>query len=243
VTRPRIYVSGPLEVGTDLALGQEPSEHLARVLRARPGDALSLFDGHGAEYEARVVAVGRRSIAARVLGRCSVDRESPLCLHLLQGVSRGERMDYTIQKAVELGVSRITPVLSRRSVVQLDADRAARKLDHWHSVVISACEQCGRNQIPALDPPQPWPAALKLAQAELRLCLAPDAAAGVRSLSERAEEVALLAGPEGGLAPEELAEAVAQGWCALRLGPRVLRTETAAVAALAALQVLRGDLG
>jgi len=240
----RIYVANKLAPDTELNLPDDSAHHLVQVLRMRAGAQLTLFDGRGGEYAAEIIFCERRRVAVRVLGYEAVDRESKLQLTLAQCVSKGERMDYTFQKAVELGASTFVPLLSSRSVVKLDAERWEKKLEHWRGVIISACEQSGRTHVPGLasiEKLEQWLAANTPAS-DLRLVLVPGAAATLKSLPV-SRQITLLAGPEGGLSEAEIALAMRCGFTALNLGPRVLRTETAGVAALAALQALSGDLG
>jgi 16S rRNA (uracil1498-N3)-methyltransferase len=239
----RIHVPGPLAAGGELSLPAQAGQHLTRVLRLGAGAPFVMFDGNGGEYAAEIASTGKQ-VRARVLRHDPIERESPLDITLLQGVARGERMDLIVQKATELGVARIVPVLTGRSVVRLDLKQAARKRDHWQSVVISACEQCGRNRVPAVhEAVTPGDALRLLPAGGMRCLLAADAAA---SLAHDAAPVAgaplaLLIGPEGGLADSEQALALAHGFTAYRLGPRIMRTETAGLAALAALQAVAGD--
>jgi 16S rRNA (uracil1498-N3)-methyltransferase len=239
---PRIHVDGPLADGQELDLPAAAARHVVQVLRLRPPAPLILFDGSGGEYAATLLPGG--SSRVRLGARTDVERESPLALTLLQGISRGERMDYTIQKAVELGVQRIVPVTTRRSVVRLSAERAAKRRAHWQGVVVSACEQCGRARLPQLLPLQPHEVALHdgAPPEALRFVLAPEATTTLHAIAETPSAVALLVGPEGGLDDSELTAAAAAGWRGIRLGPRVLRTETAGAAALAVLQARWGDL-
>ncbi|NLO80813.1 MAG: 16S rRNA (uracil(1498)-N(3))-methyltransferase [Xanthomonadaceae bacterium] len=237
---PHLYVDLPLQPGTELELPTEVINHL-RVLRLGPGQRLRLFNGQGGEYLATLLALERRSARVAVERHLPHEAESPLAITLIQGVSKGERMDFTIQKAVELGVTGIQPVFTERSVVQLDGDRLEKRSRHWRGVAIAACEQCGRNRIPELLPPLPLAAAWDCVQAELRLVLNPLEGRRLRELPAAAS-LALLVGPEGGLSEAEVAAAIAHGFVSLQLGPRILRTETAGLAALAALQALHGDL-
>ena len=239
----RLYVDADLVPGQSLALPEDAFRHWVQVLRARVGDSVVLFNGRGGEYRASLKELNRRDATVAIESHVEADRESALQLMLAQAVSKGDRMDYTLQKAVELGVSTIQPLISERSVVKLDAERWASKLEHWQGVVIAACEQSGRTRLPRLLP------ALKL-QAWLeqpldigiKLTLAPAATAALRDLP-RPQSACLLVGPEGGLSDAEIAQAGKHGYSSVRLGPRVLRTETAGVAALAAMQALWGDLG
>lgn len=215
------------------------------MLRLKAGEELVLFNGDGAQYRAVVAKPAAEGFVVEIREREAADRETPLAVTLAQGVSSGERMDFTLQKAVELGVAAIQPLATSRSVVRLDAERAAKRLLHWQAVVVSACEQCGRNRIPKVEPLraiEDWTRALgREPPGALRVLLSPRAQTGLSGLSRPAQGVLLLAGPEGGLAPEEERDALNAGFSAVRLGPRVLRTETVALAAIAALQALWGD--
>lgn len=237
----RIYVDGPLAEGMSLELPDAAARHLAQVLRMRAGEDLVLFNARGGEYEACIEAIERRAVRVRVERHADVEREAPLRITLAQCVSRGERMDYTIQKAVELGVAALVPLLSSRSVVKLDAERWDKKLEHWRGVIVAACEQSGRTRLPPLAEVQSFEHWLAQPASGTRLVLAPGGTGTLRTLAS-AQEVALLVGPEGGLSELEIAAAEARGFRRIGLGPRVLRTETAGVAALAALQALWGDL-
>lgn len=242
----RVFVDSVLSEGGRVALSEEAGNHLVRVLRLAQGAALRVFDGRGGEYNATLVIAGKRSVAVEVGAHYAVNRESALQVTLLQGLSRGERMDLTLQKATELGVAAIRPVLTRRSNVKLDADSTVRKLAHWQAVVVSACEQSGRTQVPKVLPPLDVGAACAATEATLRLMLAIDGAQPLPRLLAQAQvvdTVALLVGPEGGLDEAEEAVARRAGFVSTLLGPRVLRTETAPLAALAALQALAGDFG
>lgn len=236
----RLYLSIALAEGGTIALPEAAARHAVQVLRLGPGAALTLFNGAGGEFEAVLDSVGKRTTTVLVGAHRAVERESALALTLAQCVSKGERMDYTIQKAVELGVSCIQPLLSSRSVVKLDAQRWEKRQEHWQGVVIAACEQCGRNRLPELLPVQALSSWLTDSE-ELRLVLAPGNARTLRKLP-LVTAASLLVGPEGGLSEDEIAAALQNGCTAVGLGPRVLRTETAGVAALAALQALWGDL-
>ena len=239
----RVHAPGPLVPGEPCTLRGEPANHVARVLRLNVGDAITVFDGEGAEYIARIAAVSRGEVHIVLGERRANERESPLRLTLAQGISRGERMDWVVQKAVELGVTRIVPVLTERSVVRLDAAQAHSKQRHWSAIAVSACEQSGRAQLPQIAAAVPlavWLAGLP--PGGLRVLPSPDGAAGLASLPPLIREVLVLIGPEGGLSDSEAAAAIGSGFRPVRLGPRVLRTETAAVVALALLQQRFGDL-
>jgi 16S rRNA (uracil1498-N3)-methyltransferase len=239
---PRIFHPEPLSAGIRVALDERASHHLAHVLRVRIGDPLVLFDGARGEYLAQVAHVDRRGVAAEVAEYVDVNRESPLDTTLIQGVSRGERMDYTIQKAVELGVRRIAPVLSERSVAKLDPDRRERKQLHWSGVAIGASEQSGRTHLPAVEPLEDFAARVARETASVRLLLHPEGAGRLAQVARPAGGVVLLVGPEGGLSDAEVDFALRHGYVPIALGPRVMRTETAGVVALAALQLVWGDL-
>jgi 16S rRNA (uracil1498-N3)-methyltransferase len=216
--------------------------HVARVLRARAGESLTLFDGRGGEYHARIVAIERRGVRVLIDAHRDIERESPLVVSLLQGLARGERMDFIVQKATELGVSAIVAFCGERSVVRLDASALARRCQHWRAVAISACEQCGRNRVPSIHAVADLAGACAQSDvAGLRLLLAPDADRTLTSTVQHASSISLLVGPEGGFGDQELALARLQGFQPCRLGPRVLRAETAPLAALATLQAVAGD--
>ena len=246
-TRPltRIFVPGHLDASGKCVLPPAQARHMARVLRLRPGDAVTLFNGDGNEYSAEIERVGKDTATLNVTGRRAVDREAPFAVMLAQAVSGGERMDYTVQKAVELGVAGIQPIASARSIVRLDEERAAKRIVHWQAVVVAACEQCGRNRVPQISPLlefDEWLALVAKAHDDsTKLLLSPHAHDSLREHEHPARGVVLLSGPEGGFEPEEDRAAQRAGFHPVRLGSRVLRTETAAVAALAALQALWGD--
>lgn len=242
---PRFFCPGPLSLGATVTLPENAARHAVRVLRLGEGATLTLFNGEGGQCEARIVAVKKEAVRAEVLGMRAVERESPLRITLAQALQAGDKMDLTVQKAVELGVVAVQPLASRRSVIRLDAERAARRVEHWRGIAASACEQCGRNRVPAVGAIaslEAWLSALPAAAgaASARLMLLPDAADAIGALPA-AENVILLVGPEGGFDREEAAAAQRAGFLPVRMGPRVLRTETAGLAALAALQALWGD--
>jgi 16S rRNA (uracil1498-N3)-methyltransferase len=239
----RLHVDGELHSGRQLTVAGTAGNHIARVLRLRAGDALTLFNGQGGEYGGTIEEIRRDSVLVSVLEHRAVDRESPLQLVLVQGISRGERMDWVVQKATELGVWRIVPVFTERSVVQLDDRQAARKVQHWRSIAIAACQQSGRNRVPQIA--QPVALYDLLEQPHLggvALLLSPGATMRLTDIPAAAPGATVLIGPEGGLAEVEQEAAIRSGCTPVRLGPRVLRTETAAVCALTLLQQKFGDL-
>jgi 16S rRNA (uracil1498-N3)-methyltransferase len=240
---PRIFVEGPLAEGQRLVLEDEAAAHLGRVLRVRPGEAVVLFDGSGPEHAGEILAAGRRTVELAVQARVDVQRESPLELVLLQGLCRSERMDWVVRKATELGASAIRPVITARSVVRLDPAKVPGRIEHWRAIAISACEQCGRNLLPDILPPLAVAPALSAHRGALGVLLDPEARIGVDALPRPKGPVCLLVGPEGGLDERERGSASAAGYLGIRLGPRILRTETAALTGIALLQARLGDLG
>ncbi|HTC52086.1 MAG TPA: 16S rRNA (uracil(1498)-N(3))-methyltransferase [Steroidobacteraceae bacterium] len=238
----RVHVEVPVGGLVQLDLQGTAANHVARVLRLRAGDPLILFDDSGGEYTATVVAVSRHTVRVSVGEYLSTNRESPLQVTLAQGISRGERMDVVVQKATELGVRRIVPVLAARTVVRLNEAQAASRVRHWRAIAVAACEQCGRNRLPEVTAPMTLQQFLVSQLPEgLRLLLRPDGALTVRDLPE-SHAVTVLIGPEGGLSDAEQSAALAAQFRGLSLGPRILRTETAALAALAVIQQRLGDL-
>lgn len=244
MSQSRLFLPNPLTANARLELGREQAHYLGRVLRKRVGDTLTVFDGSGYEYEAEIHAFGRERAVIEVGDRSERNVESPLRIRLLQCVSRGERMDFAIQKATELGASEIQPIISERTVVRLSGKRAKRRSEHWQRVAASACEQCGRNRVPEVHESLALAEVLgRSSDATLRLMLAPGGSAGIRDLTPSGQGfVELLIGPEGGLSDNEIAAAGHAGFVACRMGPRILRTETAGVAALAVMQAEWGDL-
>lgn len=238
---PRIYVEAELPPGGVIPLPAPAVQHLVQVLRLRPGDHLLLFNGDGRDYPAEVLGANRHRVEARLGEPGPPELPPPLQVHLGIGISRGERMDYTLQKAVELGVAEVTPLFAGRAVVRLEGDRLAKRLDHWRGVMIAACEQCGRRRLARLNPAQPLESWLDLGH-PIPLLLDPRADRSLAGLPPPGPALTLLIGPEGGLAPAERERAYASGFTGVRLGTRILRTETAPLAALAIAQVLWGDL-
>jgi 16S rRNA (uracil1498-N3)-methyltransferase len=243
----RVFVHGALEPGSVVELARDTASHLAKVLRARSGDEIVLFNGDGRECLGVIESVRGTRISAAIGAARTVDRESSFPITLVQCVPRGDRMDFIVQKATELGVTRIVPVLSQRSVVRLDEAQAVSKQAHWQAVAVSACEQCGRNRLPGVEAPRPLLNYLGSLNAGatssqvLRLILEPDCSQQPRSGKHTAgAEIAI--GPEGGFTPEELEAFELLSFARVGLGPRVLRTETAAIAALVVLQARYGDM-
>jgi 16S rRNA (uracil1498-N3)-methyltransferase len=232
-------------------LPPDQAQHLVRVLRLQAGAALRMFNGRGGEFDASIDSIARNVVSVRIGAHHAIERESPLQVTLLQGIARGQKMDLILQKATELGVTAVIPVTTMRSTVRLNADTAARKQAHWHGVLSGACEQSGRNRVPELCAPCELSAAMAGDQSQLKLLLEPDAeSSSLNTLlsaafhtTARNPSISLLVGPEGGLDLQEVQLARQAGFVSCQLGPRVLRTETAALAALAALQCLAGDLG
>ncbi|WP_294739260.1 16S rRNA (uracil(1498)-N(3))-methyltransferase [uncultured Pseudomonas sp.] len=234
----RFFVDAPLSLG-DHELPQDQAHYISRVLRMSEGDAVQLFDGSGQEFRASLLEVGKKRVVVQVSETFAGQVESPLQIHLGQGLSRGERMDWAIQKATELGVNEITPIFSDRCEVRLKDERADKRLQHWRQVAISACEQCGRSTVPVIHPPLLLADWLKQAEADLKLVLHPVAEPLVSHA--KPGSLAFLIGPEGGLTDGEVETAKGAGFHSARLGPRVLRTETAPVVALSVAQQLWGD--
>jgi 16S rRNA (uracil1498-N3)-methyltransferase len=237
---PRFYVDAPLQAGGSCELPEDSAHHAVHVLRARAGDDAVLFNGRGGEYAARIASIQKLRVTLDVLAHLAIERESPLRVALVQGVSSGERMEFTIRKAVELGVAEIQPVLAATSVARPRGERAALRQAHWQKIAISACEQCGRNRIPVVLPLAELPC--KPFEDAFNVLLAPRAEALFSKIVVQGKErFVIAAGPEAGFDAREEAGFVAAGFVPARLGPRILRTETAALAALAALSALRGD--
>lgn len=239
----RIYSPEIPPIGREFFLDARASHHLLRVLRLKVGDAVIVFDGMGNEFLAEILAATKQQVQISTLKSRPFLPESPLHIHLGQAISRGEKMDYTIQKAVELGVSTITPLFTERSGVKLAAERVDTKLAHWQQIVISACEQSGRSYLPAITPPQQISTWLAQRQEKCKLMLHPYAEKHLKNIAPPDREICLLMGPEGGFSDEEVNLAERAGFEAINLGPRILRTETAAPAVISIVQGLWGDMG
>ncbi|WP_289781837.1 16S rRNA (uracil(1498)-N(3))-methyltransferase [Legionella lytica] len=238
----RIYQPGDYQCGQLLELSPEASQHVGVVLRMQAGEFLTLFCGDNREFAATIHTVKKKQVIVTIDSMTEVSKESPLRIHLAQAISKGERMELVMQKAVELGVSSITPIITERCVVKLDKERMAKKLHQWQSIVIAACEQSGRNMVPQVHQPLSFAQYLQEVQAELKLILHPGTDKTWRDYSLSNVNISLLIGPEGGLSDDEMTTACTQGFQPLSLGPRILRTETAAITVLSVLQAVGGDL-
>ena len=239
---PRFYCREALSPGAHVELPEPVARHAVRVLRLPPGARMILFDGRGGQYPALIERIERDRVYAELSAWEDAECESPLSITLVQALQAGDKMDFTIQKAVELGVRDIVPVESRRSVLRLAGERAAKRVAHWQGVVASACEQCGRNRIPEVRPVMALESWLAEPTNELKLNLHPRAPYSINTLPHPDAGIRLLIGPEGGLSADEIAKASTHGFADMLLGPRVLRTETAAMTAITALQCRFGDL-
>ena len=242
--RIRLYVPNECTTGKSLILDREQSHYVARVLRLKPGHSVTVFNGSGGEWDASVSAAAGSAVQLEIGAHRDSETESSLRIHLVQGISRGERMDWVVQKATELGVKRLSPVLTEFGVVRLDKLRAAKRRDHWQKIAVSAAEQSGRTRPPLVDLPMPLKTWFDVAtQArDTELILDPAAATSLTSISAPVNKACLLVGPEGGFSDAEIEHAATAGFAAVSLGPRILRTETAAVVALAIAQAQWGDL-
>ncbi|RYV00908.1 16S rRNA (uracil(1498)-N(3))-methyltransferase [Shewanella sp. OPT22] len=239
---PRVYQAGSLAVGQSTLLDDDPAAHIGRVLRMQTGDKVSLFNGDGYDYLAEIIEASKKNVSVRVIEATENPTESPLQLHLGQVISRGDRMDFTLQKSVELGVTTITPLFSERCGVKLTGDRLAKKQQQWQKIVLSACEQSGRSVVPEVRPAISLEAWCAEQSDALKLNLHPRANHGINGLSLDNNKVRLLIGPEGGLSKEEIDMTEQYQFTDILLGPRVLRTETAALTVISALQLKFGDL-
>ena len=238
----RIYQPGHHQLGQTLTLTEAAAQHVGLVLRLPEGANITLFCGDNYEYQANITSIHKKRIQVCIETATLVNRESPRGIHLAQGIAKGDKMEWIIQKAVELGVASITPIVTDRSVVRLDANRLEKKQQQWQAISISACEQSGRNHIPNIHPASSFEHFLQHSSAQFKWMLSPQAQQSWPELQETSAELALLVGPEGGFSPQELTYAQqhqVQGIC---LGPRILRTETAAITAVGILQMLYGDL-
>ncbi|MBV7314073.1 16S rRNA (uracil(1498)-N(3))-methyltransferase [Shewanella sp. NIFS-20-20] len=240
---PRIYQATELALNCHVSLDEDGAAHIGRVLRMNAGEQISVFNGDGHDYVARITESGKKHVSIEIIDVKVNHSESPLNLHLGQVISRGDRMDFTIQKSVELGVNTITPLFSERCGVKLSGERLEKKIHQWQKIAISACEQSGRSVVPIIRPAMELQHWCSEATAALKLNLHPRAASGISGLSLDNRRVRLLIGPEGGLSPEEIAMTENYQFTDVLLGPRVLRTETASLTAISLLQLHLGDLG
>ncbi len=238
---PRIYQPGLLPPGAEIELAEDAANHVGRVLRMQTGAELVLFNGDGFNYPAQIVEAGKKNVRVKLVAANNNPVESPLRIHLGQGISRGDRMDFAIQKAVELGVTEITPLFTERCGVKLDAERLQKRTEQWQKIAISACEQSGRSVVPIVHPALSLDKWLAQNTNELKLTLDPWAKDTIKTLRP-VSALRLVIGPEGGFSDREVALTTQAGFVAVQLGPRVLRTETAALTAISALQLQMGDL-
>lgn len=238
----RIYQAGEYRCGQILELSAEAGQHVAVVLRMQVGDALTLFNGDNYEFQCTISLVKKKHVLVSLDSVREVNRESPLQIHLGQALSKGDRMEWVVQKATELGVVSITPLITERCVVKLDKERMLKKTQQWQAIAIAACEQSGRNQIPQVNPPVYLEAFLQTLKMEVKYILHTQNAQTWRDFSFNSGETALIIGPEGGFSEAEISLATSYQCASLSLGPRILRTETAAISALSLLQAVGGDL-
>lgn len=238
---PRFYEPSDFSIGQIHSLSDATTQHVSRVLRMKAGDQITLFNGNGSEFLCTLARVDKRHVDVNIIEQVSTSRSSPLKIHIGQSISRGERMDYAIQKATELGMSRMTPLFTERCEVRLNDDRRDKRSKHWQQIAISACEQSLRNELPHIEPIQPIQDWLNNVEADLKLVLHHHTEQPLGNFP-RPASIALLIGPEGGLTEEEVTAALNAGFKPVALGPRVMRTETTPVAAQAVLQYLWGDL-
>ncbi len=238
----RIFQAGPLEQGQVLELSAEAGQHVGVVLRMQVGESLTLFCGDNREFKAIIADVRKKKILVNITAVEFVDRESSLDIHLAQAISKGDRMEWVVQKAVELGVKSITPLITAHCAVRLDKDRLAKKQQQWQAIAVAACEQSGRNYVPMIFPTCQFETYVQQSNAAIKLILHPTGATSWRDTGLSERDIVLLIGPEGGLSDAEILSAQSNQFKALALGPRVLRTETAAIAALSVLQAVAGDL-
>lgn len=239
---PRIYQPEHLEIGKEVSLVDDAANHVGRVLRMETGQHLVLFNGDQYDYSGRIISSTKKQVIVQIENRTFIENESPIQLHLAQGISRGDKMDFTIQKSVELGITEITPIFTERCGVKLTGDRLEKKHQQWQKIAISACEQCGRAKPPVIHPAISLSQFIQQQTEQLRLNLHPKATTSIKNLVMPSQGARFIIGPEGGLSDLEIEQAHQAGYLDVLLGPRVLRTETAALTLLTALQVQFGDL-
>jgi 16S rRNA (uracil1498-N3)-methyltransferase len=238
---PRIYSDQLLEPDLKITLEPEAARHIIQVLRLRTGAEIELFNGDGYNYAARLESAAKKQAQAEVISRSGPEADYNLYIHLCLAISKGERMDFAIQKSVELGVSEITPLFSQRCVINLQGERLHKREQHWRKVILSACEQSGRCRVPILNSAVELPSWLETSHQGTGLVLDPKSETGIGSIDKPADKITILIGPEGGLSEAEIASAKTRGFKGISLGPRILRTETAPLAAIASMQTLWGD--
>jgi 16S rRNA (uracil1498-N3)-methyltransferase len=239
---PRFYTSQPLQVDDEITLEESVSHYISTVLRLRENTPIVLFNGNGADYTADILLPHKKHTTAIINAQISLNVESPLKIHLAQGVSKGDRMDFALQKSVELGVSEITPVITEFCNVKLSQERWEKKHEQWQKIIISACEQSQRNCIPILHPALTFSQFIKVSTTKKRIILAPGSQTYLSGLARHAQGFQLLVGPEGGFSEQEVYTAEQIGYTPVNMGPRILRTETAAMTSISVLQALHGDL-
>ncbi len=239
---PRLYHPAPIPIDEEFTLDGDAAHHVATVLRLKANHPVVLFNGDGNEYSAQIIDVSRKQVVVEADACLTIGKESPLSIHLGQGVSKGDRMDTVLQKSVELGVSEITPILTQRCAVKLDEKRWEKKIQQWQKIITGACEQCGRNTVPKLNAPVTLNQWLASPTQASRLILAPGAEQPLSKTPYSTHGFRLLIGPEGGLSEQEIHQANENGYSSVSLGPRILRTETAALTSVSILQSLHGDL-
>jgi len=237
-----VYVESNLTAGNPVTIGDDSFHHLSHVLKHREGDMIHAFDGNGGYFESIIISKSKRSITIQPDIFVKDNRESDLRLTLAQGISRGQKMDLTIQKAVELGVYIFVPVMTERGNVKLDDERSEKRLKHWQKIIINACEQCGRNVLPTILEPVKLEEWMAVDANAMRYVLDPMSDVSISSISQQGSEISLICGPEGGLCANELEQSQNNGYSPISLGPRILRTETAAISALAIFQSRWGDI-
>lgn len=239
---PRIYHPTAIVLQQQFALSPDAANHVGRVLRLKADHELVLFDGSGNDFHAKIVEVSKKQVTVQAYAQTAIDNESPLNIHLAQGISRGDKMDFTIQKSIELGVTEITPIFTERCGVKLSGERLEKKHMQWQKIAIAACEQSGRAIVPKVNQPVHLSEFLQQQTSQLKLNLHPKASTSVKTLTFTENGVRFIIGPEGGLSDHEIELANKADYTDIQLGPRVLRTETAALTLLTALQVQFGDL-
>ncbi|GJM05895.1 MAG: ribosomal RNA small subunit methyltransferase E [marine bacterium B5-7] len=239
---PRLFIDIPLTTGEIIKLPRDKAHHISHVLRMRIGDAIKLINDSGEDYQSKIIEISKKSAQIEIGESIRVTNESPLTINLCLAVARGQHMDFSIQKAVELGVKNIIPVISRFSNVKIEDDRVHNKLAHWQNIIISATEQCGRSHLTQIQKPVSFTEWLNLDASKTRLILHPESQQSMLKINLPTNELTLMIGPEGGFSDDEVEQAQGSGCVPISLGPRILRTETAVVCAVSSAQQLWGDL-